>query len=196
MSSIESLPFLKDRIELAGSDGFQINRIQAQDRTVAVVRKWQTLNAELRAARRDTLECCEAMPGKGNSVNLSIVDKDRFDSLQASIEAHNKQIAALEAAIRALDAQGGLWFSELEDTAAYLGRSEGVENRQIATMTAGYLQRRANSGKTPDQILAEDPDFQRLKNLCESRIKVSKEAYAIEKPKLEALRAILESVGC
>jgi hypothetical protein len=87
-------------------------------------------------------------------------------------------------------------FTEINDQVGILGRSEHVERQQIANMSAGYLQRHANSGKTPDEILAADPEFQRLKGLCEKRIEQSKAKLAELKPKRDRLKGVLESVGC
>ena len=103
---------------------------------------------------------------------------------------------ALETAIRELDDMGAPMFEELNDKVGRLGHSEHAERRQIANMTSGYLARRANSGKTPDEILAADPEYNRLKTLCEKRIEQSNKQHAELKPKLDKMKAILESVGC
>lgn len=195
MSAVESLNFFKERAELAGPNGFQISRAHA-DRTVDVVRKWLMVGESLRAARSETMGCLEALSGKGGKVELAIADPDRFNALQESIEAHREGMEALETAIRELDAMGAPMFEELNYKVGSLGHSEHAERQQIANMSAAYIQRRANSGKTPDEILAADPEFQRLKGLCEKRMEQSKARYAELKPKLDQMKAILESVGC
>ena len=193
---IESLPFFKDRVELAGPQGAAINRIKCNDRTVLLIRKWQSLNMELKAARSETMSCLEASEGKGGAVVLKIADRPRFDSLQATISSHNEQIAALETAIRRLDAMGELWFSDLEYECGSYGRVEVGERRRIANMGAAVLQRRANTGKPTDEILAEDPEFQRLKGVCENTISDANKRLETLRPRLEEMKAILEGVGC
>lgn len=193
---IEDLKFFKDRVELAGPDGMQINRVRAQDRTVTMVKKWQSLNVALKAARAETMTTLSAKPGKAGAVVLEIADKPRFDALQAAIAGHEEQITALEEAARKLDEMGGPWFSDLNDQVGGLGRVEVVERRQIANMTAGYIQRRANSGQTPEQILSADPEFQRLKNMGEATIKDANEKLLELRPKLEQINSILKAVGC
>ncbi|NBJ15762.1 MAG: hypothetical protein FNP40_09360 [Dehalobacter sp. 4CP] len=195
MSAIESLNFFKERVELAGPNGFQISRAHA-DRTVAVVRKFLESRDSLRTARQETMTCLAALPGKGGKVELAIADPDRFNALQESIEAHSECMEALETAIRELDAMGAPMFEELNYKVGSLGHSEHAERQQIANMTSGYLARRANSGKTPDEILAADPEYNRLKALCEKRIEQSNKQHAELKPKLDQMKAILESVGC
>jgi septal ring factor EnvC (AmiA/AmiB activator) len=124
------------------------------------------------------------------------MDRERFDGLQEAIKAYSGQLKALDEAIKRLDETGGLWFSDLEDQIGQFGRVEGQERRQIANMTAAYIQRRANSGKTPDEILSDDPEFQRLKAICENAIKASDEMLAELRPKLAEMKQLLESVGC
>ena len=193
MSSIEACKFYLSRKDLA--NGTHVG-LASNDRTVALVRKWQQTSESLRAARAETLTCLEAVPGKGGKVELSLVDAGRFCTLQASIESHTEELERLEKAIRDLDAIDVPMFTEINDQVGILGRSEHVERQQIANMSAGYLQRHANSGKTPDEILAADPEFQRLKGLCEKRIEQSKAKLAELKPKRDRLKGVLESVGC
>jgi septal ring factor EnvC (AmiA/AmiB activator) len=192
---IEDLQFFRDRVELAGPDGYQLGH-RSKDRTVAVVKRWMAVSSDLKKARSETMQTLEAVPGKGNSISLVVMDRERFDGLQEAIKAYSGQLKALDEAIKRLDETGGLWFSDLEDQIGQFGRVEGQERRQIANMTAAYIQRRANSGKTPDEILSDDPEFQRLKAICENAIKASDEMLAELRPKLAEMKQLLESVGC
>lgn len=193
MSSIEACKFYLSRKDLA--NGAHVG-LASSDRTVALVRKWQQTSESLRAARAETLTCFVVSPAKSGKFELSLVDEDRFNTLQESIEAHNEELERLEKAVRDLDAIDAPMFLEINDQVGIHGRSEHVERQQIANMTSAYLQRRANTGKTPDEILAADPEFQRLKGLCEKRIEQSKSKLAELKPKRDQMKAILESVGC
>jgi hypothetical protein len=193
---IESLAFFKDRVERAGSNGYQINRVTCNDRTVAVVKRWMALNDELKTARAATMQTLEASEGKGGIVVLKIADKPRFDGLQATISSHNEQISALEKAIKRLDEMGGPWYSELSDRVGGCGRVELIEKQQIARMSAGYLQKASNSGKTPDEILSSDPEFIRLKALSEEQITQANEQLKTLRPQLAEIDSILKAVGC
>jgi hypothetical protein len=192
---IASLPFVRGRLELASPNGFQLGP-KSRDRTVLVIQKWMAEGAALREARAETMSCLEARPAtKGNGVSFEVMDRPKFDSLQEEIKVHNEALAGLETAIKALDKMGDIWFADLADQVNQLARTEGQETRQIANMSAGYIQRRANSGKLPEDILKADPEFQRLKNLCEARIKTANEKLATLRPRLEEIQSILEAVG-
>jgi hypothetical protein len=194
---IEDSNFFKDRLELAGPNGRMINRIKAQDRTVDVIRKWQSVSAALKEARAETMTCISARPGKGKGVIFEVMDEERFASLQETIAGQEEQLAALDGAIKTLDNMGpDVWFGELNDKVGMYGRTETTERRQIANMSAAYIQRRANTGKSVEEILAADPEVQRLKALGEKTIRDANELLAELRPRLEELTRILEGVGC
>jgi len=195
MSEIESLKFFRDRVELAGPDGHAINRVKSKDRTVSLVRKWMAIASALKDFRQSTTSFCEAIENKNGVVSLKVVDRAGFDALQAQIQQKAKELAAVEDAIKKLDSFGELWYNELESSCGSWGRVEHVENAQIARMSAGYLQKGANSGKTPEEILS-DPEFIRLKKLSEDQIAQAAEQLKVLRPRLEAIKSILEAVNC
>ncbi len=193
---IASLAFMLARLELAGANGNMINRARANDRTVALVKKWMAISSALKAARQATISHCEAIEGKNGIVSLKVADRAGFEALQAQIQGQAGELAAVEDGIKKLDAMGELWYSDLEDQCGRLGRVELVERQQIARMSAAYIQKGSNSGKTPDEILANEPEFNRLKKISEDQITQAKEQLAMLRPKLAEVRGILEAVGC
>jgi len=193
---IASLAFVKDRLELAGPNGHQIHRARATDRTVALVKKWMAISSALKAARQATICHCEAIEGKNGIVSLKVADRAGFETLQAQIRGQAGELAAVEDGIKKLDAMGEMWYSDLEDQCGRLGRVELVERQQIANMSAAYIQRGGRSGKTPDEILASEPEFNRLKKISEDQITQAKEQLAKLRPQLEEVRGMLEAVGC
>lgn len=196
-NEIESLKFFQDRVELAGPNGSQVDRVKCNDRTVAVVRKWLSLNQALKAARAETMQTLEARPGKGDSVSLMVMDRERFDRLQETIKAQSEQILALGTAIMRLDEMGpDLWFARLEFHTGNCGRVEFGENQRLNNISAAILQRKANSGKTSAQILAEDEEYQKFKCLADEAIKQATEQLKTLRPQLTQVTSILESVSC
>ena len=195
---IGSLKFFKDREALAGPDGFQIHP-HHKDRTVAAIRKYLDVSAVLRQARGDTMGCISARPGKGRAITFEVMDSERFAALQEAIASHEEQLAALDQAITKLDEMAGdgeLWFSDLEYTVGGLGNTEGHERRRLAHMASAVLAKGMRSGKTPDEILKDDADYQTLFQITETQIKQANEQLAVLRPKLAEMKAILESVGC
>jgi hypothetical protein len=197
MAGVESLKFFIDRLELAGPDGFQLGA-RSRDRTVDVIRKWQTTSAALRQARSDTMLCLSARPGKGRTVSFEVVDEERFNALQEAITGHEEQIKALEHAIRELDALangGELWYSDLESMVGSYTGTEGGEHRRLAHLASAILSRKMNSGKTTEDILAEDEEYQRFSKIAEEQIENANKELAKLRPALEQARTILEAVG-
>lgn len=194
---IENLKFFKDRLELAGPDGRQINRPRADDRTTSVIRKYLNVSSALKQARQATISHCEAIEGKGGIVSLRVVDRPAFEALQAQIKAESAERAALETVIKALDDLGpDTWYSDIEDAAGSFGRVEFGENARLSNLASATLARRMNTGKPSSQILAEDDEYQRFSRIASDQIADANRQLAILRPKLEAMRAILESVGC
>jgi hypothetical protein len=169
----------------------------ADDRTTQVIRKWSTATNALRAARLQTMQTLEARPGKGDQITLAVVDRKQFDALQVAIAGHEEQISALEVAIAKLDALGAdLWYDEYRGRIGRLRGTEETHARRLTADAAAALMRANGSGKKPEQILAEDHNYQgRLKATQEDTAR-AKAALAKEEPKLAELKAILEAVGC
>lgn len=195
---ISDLKFFKDRLELAGENGFQLGS-RSRDRTTAVIRKYLALSASLPQSRQATISHCEAVEGKGGIISLRVVDRAGFEALQSEIKAQSDELAACEAAIKELDklAGGGeLWYSDLETSVGSYGRTETGENQRLANLASATLARKVHSGKPADQILAEDDEYQRLSKIAKEQIDTANRQLAIMRPKLEAMKAILVSVGC
>jgi len=196
---IENLQFFKDREALAGPDGYQVNRARAKDRTVSVVRKWMATNDALKKARSETMQTLEAVPGKGNTVSLVVMDRERFDGLQEAIKAHSGQLKALEDVIRKLDeiaAGGELWFQDIEDGCGSYGRTEFGENQRLSNLASATLARRMNSGVPADEILKADAEYQRFKGIASEQISNANKQLAQLRPKLAEMKQLLEAVGC
>ena len=193
---IENLKFFKDRLELAGPDGYQMG-IRSKDRTVIPVKKWMAVSAALRQARADTMTTLTAKPGKGGAVVLEVADKERFTALQEQIAGHEEQLKKLEGAIMALDELGpDIWYSDIEDMAGSYGRVEFGENTRLSNLASATLARRMNTGKPSSQILAEDDEYQRFSRIANEQIADANKQLAILRPKLESMKVVLESVGC
>ena len=141
--NIEDLKFFQDRLRYAvePKNVSPHERKMAEDRTVAVVRLWESLNEELRTARGATMACLEAIEGKGEVVTLKILDRPAWDALQEVITENTSKISNLETAIIRLDELGGPWFSELLDRVNSMGREENSRKQRIATMTAAATQK-------------------------------------------------------
>lgn len=195
---IENLKFFKDREALAGADGFQLGH-RHEDRTVSVVKKWIALSTELKAARQATISHCEVIEGKNGIVSLRVVDRAGFEALQAQIKARSEELTAVESAICKLDeiANGGeLWFEELEYAVGSLGNTEGHERRRLANLASATLSRRMNTGKSTEEILSEDEEYQRIKGIAEEQISNANKQLAVLRPKLETMKTLLNGVGC
>ena len=195
---IENLKFFQDREALAGPDGFQLGH-RHEDRTVGVVRRYLEVSTALKANRLATMETLTAKLGESGAVVLEVADKERFASLQEAIAGHEEQIKALEDAICKLDeiASGcELWYEELEYTVGGLGNTEGHERRRLANLASVVLTRQMNSGKSTEEILAEDEEYQRISKIAEEQIANANKQLETLRPKLAEMKAILVSVGC
>lgn len=196
---ITDLKFFKDRLELAGQNGYQINRARSADRTTLVIKKYLALSSSLPQARQATISHCEAVEGKGGIISLRIVDRPGFEALQAQIQAQSEELAAIEAAIKELDSLAGdgeLWFNDLETSVGGYGRTEIGENQRLANLASATLARKVHSGKPADQILAEDDEYQRFSKIAKEQIDNANRQLETLRPKLEELTRLLESVGC
>jgi hypothetical protein len=163
----------------------------AEDRTVAVVRLWESLNEELRTARGATMACLEAIEGKDEVVMLKILDRPAWDALQEVITENTSKISNLETAIIRLDELGGPWFSELLDRVNSMGREENSRKQRIATMTAAAV------AKIRDEAEAEkDDDVVRVKQLAREATDAANAELEKLRPLLEEIESILEGVGC
>jgi hypothetical protein len=196
---IESLKFFKDREALAGPDGYQINRARAKDRTVSVVRKAISLSKSLKDARQATLGHCEAIEGKNGIVSLKVADRPAFEALQSHIKAQSEELAAIEAVSQKLDemaASGELWYEDIESMAGGYGRTEFSENQRLSSLASAVLSRRMNTGKTTEQILAEDEDYKKFSKITSEQISNANKQLAVLRPKLAEMKQLLDSVGC
>lgn len=190
--NIEDLKFFQDRLRYAvePKNVSPHERKMAEDRTVAVVRLWESLNEELRTARGATMACLEAIEGKGEVVTLKILDRPAWDALQEVITENTSKISNLETAIIRLDELGGPWFSELLDRVNSMGREENSRKQRIATMTAA-------AAKTRDEAEAEkDDDVVRVKQLAREATDAANAELEKLRPLLEEIESILEGVGC
>ena len=191
--NIEDLKFFQDRLRYAvePKNVSPHERKMAEDRTVAVVRLWESLNEELRTARGATMACLEAIEGKGEVVTLKILDRPAWDALQEVITENTSKISNLETAIIRLDELGGPWFSELLDRVNSMGREENSRKQRIATMTAAAV------AKIRDEAEAEkDDDVVRVKQLAREATDAANAELEKLRPLLEEIESILEGVGC
>ena len=191
--NIEDLKFFQDRLRYAvePKNVSPHERKMAEDRTVAVVRLWESLNEELRTARGATMACLEAIEGKGEVVTLKILDRPAWDALQEVITENTSKISNLETAIIRLDELGGPWFSELLDRVNSMGREESSRKQRIATMTAAAV------AKIRDEAEAEkDDDVVRVKQLAREATDAANAELEKLRPLLEEIESILEGVGC
>jgi hypothetical protein len=175
--NIEDLKFFQDRLRYAvePKNVSPHERKMAEDRTVAVVRLWESLNEELRTARGATMACLEAIEGKDEVVMLKILDRPAWDALQEVITENTSKISNLETAIIRLDELGGPWFSELLDRVNSVGREEN----------------------TRDEAEAEkDDDVVRVKQLAREATDAANAELEKLRPLLEEIESILEGVGC
>lgn len=196
---ITNLKFFMDREQLAGEHGYQLGGVRSRDRTTAVIRKYLALSSSLPASRQATISNCEAVEGKGGIIALRVVDRAGFDLLQSQIEAESEELAAVEDAIKKLDALaagGELWYSDLETTVGSYGRTETGENQRLANLASATLARKVHSGLPADQILSQDDEYQRFSKIAIEQIDNANRQLAALRPKLEAVRSILGSVGC
>jgi hypothetical protein len=197
---VTTLAFMVERLPLINYRGTNANdQKHSQDRTVALVRKWQSLNQELRAARRDTLACCEARPGKGDSASLAIIDRAEFDRLQETIAGHMEQIGNLEQAIVKLDAL----ITENGIAPGYLA---GVQQRISGAKSSIYRQQKAisdwsafytkqNPRMSPEDVLRL-PEFKSKRATAQKIIDADKAFVEKIKPVVDEIERVLESVGC
>ena len=191
--NIEDLKFFQDRLRYAvePKNVSPHEEKMAEDRTVAVVRLWESLNEELRTARGATIACLEAIEGKDEVVMLKILDRPAWDALQEVITENTSKISNLETAIIRLDELGGQWFSELLDRVNSMGREENSWKQRIATMTAAAI------AKTRDEAEAEkDDDVVRVKQLAREATDAANAELEKLRPLLEEIESILEGVGC
>ena len=193
-----NLKFFKDREALAGPDGFQLGH-RHEDRTVSVVKKWIALSTALKAARQATISHCEVIEGKNGIVSLRVADRAGFETLQAQIKAQSEELTAVEAAICKLDeiANGGeLWFGDVEFQCGNYGNVEGFERRRLANLASATLSRQMNSGKTAEEILSEDEEYQRISKIAEEQIANANKQLETLRPKLEEMKQLLADAGC
>jgi hypothetical protein len=193
---IESLKFFNDRIELAWVDGYHINPGRSKDRTVSVVRKAIDLSTALKAARQATISHCEAIEGKTDIVGLKVVDRPGFEAIKAQIKALSEERAAIEAVIQGLDELGGDWYQDIEDQCGSYGRVEFAERQRLANLASSVLSRRMNTGKTTEQILADDEEYKKFSRIAEEQIANANKQLETLRPKLAEMKQLLESVGC
>jgi hypothetical protein len=188
--------FFEEREALAGPDGWQIHQTRSKDRTVSVVRKAISLSKSLKDARQATLGLCEATEGKNGIVSLHVVDRPGFEALQAQIKAQSEELALIESVIKRLDEMGGDWWQDIEDTVGSLGRTEHGENARLNNLASSVLTRRRNTGKTTEEILAADEEYQRFSKIASEQISNANRQLAALRPKLAEMKQLLESVGC
>jgi hypothetical protein len=166
---------------------------------VKVVRKWKSLSDELRAARANTLQYCEARPSKGDSVTLAVVDKEGFSLQQALIVELAEDLAKIEDVIRKMDALSNgsqIWYSDLS---AKEGSLEGVEDRhrrQLQSWAALAMTKSTAKGATPEEILIQDEQYQKVLKAATEDTEAAKKDLELLKPKLDSLRALLEAAEC
>ena len=199
MSGISDLPFLVERLPLlnVGTSTNMLDQKHASDRTTHVIRKWHALNQELRAARRETLACCEARPGKGDSAILAIADRAEFDRLQEAIAARQEQIGNLEQAIVKLDAlitENGIapgYLAELQQRIS--GSKSSIFRQQKAISDWSTFHTKQNPRMSPEDVL-KLPEFQKKRAAAEDIIKKDEAYLARMKPIVDEIERILASV--
>jgi hypothetical protein len=164
---------------------------------VALVRKWQALNQEVRAARRDTLACCEARAGKGDSASLAIIDRAEFDRLQEAIAARQEQIGNLEQTIVKLDGiiqDNGIapgYLAELQQRIS--GSKSSIFRQQKAISDWSTFHTKQNPRMSPEDVL-KLPEFQKKRAAAEDIIKKDEAYLARMKPIVDEIERILASV--
>ncbi len=174
-----------------------LDQKHASDRTTPVIRKWHALNQELRAARRETLACCEARPGKGDSAILAIADRAEFDRLQEAIAARQEQISALEQAIVKLDAlitENGIapgYLAELQQRIS--GSKSSIYRQQTAISNLSSFYTQQNPRMSPEDVL-KLPEFVRKRGAAEDIIKKEEAYLGRMKPIVDEIERILASV--
>ncbi len=191
---VESLPFFRVRVRFLGGNDFTGTQADlAADPTTEVIRRWKAHKDELRAARLQTLQCCEARPGKGDTAILAVIDPEAFSALQDAIKMHEEQIASLEAAIRKLDSINAGFLCNL------ISQIEGAKSnsQQVHRVYSGWLAEHIK--RYPTQSIDEIGQMADVKRRAEA-LEVAKESEKKitreTEPKIQAIRAILRSVGC
>ena len=199
MKRAAALAFMQARLPLIDYHGNDANdQKHSQDRTVALVRRWQALNEELRAARRETLTCCEVKAGKGDAGNLMIVDRPGFDRLQEAISSHQEQITSLEEAIIKLDGiiqANGLapgYFAEIQHRLSSARSSIYQQKSNISKMLSFHTQK--NPRMQPEEVL-KLPAFVAKRAEAEKIIKGDEAYLAKFKPVVDEIEGILASVA-
>lgn len=186
LDRIEDLSFVKDRQSLLSK-----SPTEEEDRTVEIVRRWHNLGAQLQIARRETMTCCEARPGKGDLAVLAVVDRAKFDGYQGVIKEHEQQIAVLENAIRELDEIDAPHLIQLRHQLG--GARSNRANAQ--KMYQNWLGDAIKSFPSIDAAKANEAVVQREKALAEAKAAEDKAVKEIS-PKIEQITSILEAVGC
>jgi hypothetical protein len=195
---IQSLPFMQARIPLIDYHGNNGNdQKHSQDRTTALVRKWSALNQELQGLRQETITCCEATPGKGNTATLSIVDRQRFDDLQEAIKARKEHIDSVADVIRKLDeiiVSNGLGSGWLQDLQHRLNSASSSIYQQKSNISKYLTHFTVSNPRLPPEEVIKIPEFIEKRTEAERLIKLDEEYLAKFKPVVEEIEAILASV--
>jgi len=191
---IEDLKFVIDRLPFLASQQDSVLKMRrAHDRTTNLVRLWFDTQDQLRLYRPESLSFCEARPGKGDTVSLVIVDRERFDTHQARIKEQSSFQTQIEEAIRKLDALGAGWYDDLLSQVQIFGGTEYNERTRISSMTSAYIQRHRDM--TPEEVL-ELPEVKKEREEMEQNIARSAEKLKFLRPQLQEMETLLSSCRC
>lgn len=194
---ITDLPFFMERTRLLEGANGPLDQKHSRDRTTALVRKYQSVEAALRRDRAATLSCLSARPGRGGVV-FEVVDPEHFGSLQDAIAGHVEELQKLEGVITQIDniiAANGLlpWLDDQKQRLSSSGNSILTQKSTISRLIA--FNAAQNPHLSPEEVL-KLPEFTERRKEADSLIEREKEYLATFKPLVEEIERLLESVGC
>jgi len=192
---IESLPFVRVRQRYL-EPGTTLTGTQADragDATTEIVRRWQAHKTALHAARLQTLQCCEARPGRGDAAGLYVVDRVNFDGLQTAIKEHLEAIDTLETTIRKLDKITPRFICDMVSDISGARSNHQQLQRVYNSWFAEHI--RLHPGKTLEEI-GQIEEVKRRAALVASAEAAAEKVSSELEPKIEAVREILSGVGC
>ena len=195
--AVEELPFMRVRLPLLQPNQKDLIAVKrANDRTVALVRRYAILTENLPMVKSQTMSCFEAVEGKNGAVSLRICNRAKFDAIKQSVADMEEEQSRLEQAIRELDALRCGYLSEMQDARSSLAAIEGQQRQMLSGIAAGALQRGGNRRQDPEAVLQGDQLYQQRKTQAESQIATAKKALDVLIPKIEKIEAILSTCGC
>ena len=194
MSEIESLPFVKARLPYLEKGSWRGSEEQkATDPTTEPVRRLYGTKEALQVARLETLKCCEARPGKGDTAILAVVDREGFDHLQDTIKTHTEKIAALEQAILELDSMAAPFLFELSGQISGVKSEVEYIQKMYSTFLGNGLQHWPN--KDIEEV-KKDPEIMKKFEMLQQAKAAEEKAVRELEPQIERIKFILEAVGC